>query len=85
MSSEASAIPHARHPSWRPWQNPIFGRYCRSRLRLRGLGIALLLIVLIAGFIVALVSSVGARTGASPVDAARSAIIPLLVVQGLIL
>jgi hypothetical protein len=71
--------------SWAVWENPIFRRYCRSRLRLRGLGISLLVTVLIAGFIAALVSSIGVRTGALPSDAARGAIIPLLVLQALIL
>jgi len=41
--------------------------------------------VLITGFIVAFVSSIGVAGSMSPVDAARTGIIPLLVVQGLIL
>ena len=67
------------------WRNPIFARYCRSRLRARGLGVALLITVLVAGFMVALVSSIGVRSGTNPVDSARAGIIPLIVVQGLIL
>ena len=67
------------------WRNPIFARYCRSRLRARGLGVALLITVLVAGFMVALVGSIGLRSGTNVVDSARAGIIPLIVVQGLIL
>jgi len=74
-----------RHRSWALWKNPIFLRYCRSRLRARGLGVALLIAVLIAGFIVAMAHSAGVRSGMKPWDAARTAIIPLMVVQSLIL
>ncbi|MFZ9941357.1 MAG: hypothetical protein ACO3F7_04315, partial [Luteolibacter sp.] len=74
-----------RHAAWRIWENPIFLRYCRSRLRLRGLGIALLITLLIAAFISGLVQSIGIRSNTDPVSAARSAIIPLFVFQALIL
>lgn len=70
---------------WKLWENPIFRRYCQSRLRLRDLSAALLLTVLIAGFIVGLVSSIGVRSHETPMDAARTGLIPLLVLQGLIL
>ena len=79
-------LPHpTNHAAWAVWSNPIFRRYCQARLRLRSAGIALLLTLLIAGFIVAMVSSIGTRSFMTPVDAARSGIIPLLVVQALIL
>ena len=74
-----------RHTPWRIWENPIFLRYCRSRLRLRGLGIALLITLLIAAFISGLVQSIGIRSNTDPVSAARNAIIPLFVFQALIL
>jgi hypothetical protein len=73
------------HSPWKPWANPIFRRYCQARLRLRTLGVALLLVVLIAGFFVGLGHSIGVRSRQSPVDAARAVIIPLLVLQGVIL
>ena len=73
------------HSPWKPWANPFFRRYCQARLRPRNLGVALLLVVLIAGFIVGLVSSIGVRSRESPMDAARAGIIPLLVLQGVIL
>ena len=74
-----------RSSVWKLWENPIFRRYCRSRLRFRDLGAALLMTVLIAGFIVGLVSSIGVRSHETPMDAARTGLIPLLVLQGLIL
>jgi hypothetical protein len=71
--------------AWKLWENPIFRRYCQSRLRLHGVGLALLITILIAGFIVGLVGSIGVRSQSNPIDAARTGIIPLLVFQGLIL
>ena len=85
MSGKPPLIPHVRHAPWNAWRNPIFRRYCQSRLRARGLGISLLITVLLAGFIVALVNAIGVREGESQVDVARVTIIPLLVLQGLIL
>src|SRR5262245_24415857 len=37
-------------PAWRLWDNPIFRRYCRSRLRAKGLTTALLLPVIFSAF-----------------------------------
>lgn len=81
MTSEPS--PAAR----KGWQNPIFRRYCRSRLRPRGLGVSLLLTLLITGFIFSMFYTGGMRFHAnvSVVDAARFTIIPVLVIQALIL
>jgi hypothetical protein len=76
---------HIIHSPWKPWANPIFRRYCQSRLRFRTASAALLLTVLIAGFIVAMVTSIGVRARENPIDAARRGIIPLLVLQGVIL
>lgn len=75
-----------RHSPWKIGSNPIFRRYCRSRLRPRGLGVALLISVLIAGFVFFMVRF-GARyrTDMGIVDVERSALIPLFVVQALIL
>ncbi|WP_193214107.1 hypothetical protein [Luteolibacter marinus] len=75
----------SRHPAWKFWTNPIFRRYCRSRLRPRGLGIWVLITVLFAGFIVSMASSIGVRTHLDAEDAARGAILPLLVLQGIVL
>jgi hypothetical protein len=75
----------SRHPAWKIWSNPVFRRYCRSRLRPQGLGISLLVTVLIAGFVVAMFRAVSLRSGLDASDAARSVIIPLLFLQGVIL
>lgn len=85
MNANNQAPEFTRYAPWRIWGNPIFLRYCRSRLRLRGLGIALLITLLIAAFISGLVQSIGIRSDADPISAARNAIIPLLVFQALIL
>ncbi len=86
MNPEISTHPATRHPSWKIWANPIFRRYCRSRLRPRGLGVALLITVLIAGFIFFLSRAIGThRTSLSLLDAERGSLIPLLVLQALIL
>jgi hypothetical protein len=85
MTTEALPTAPQRHAPWGIWGNPIFRRYCQSRLRLRGLGIGLLIVVLLSGFITAFVISIGIRNESSTSDAARAGIIPLLVLQGLIL
>jgi len=85
MNSAASIKPPVRHAAWNIWANPIFRRYCQSRLRPQGLGLALLITVLIAGFIVGMGNSIGIRSHMAVADAARNGIIPLLVVQGIIL
>lgn len=73
-------------PGWKIWANPIFRRYCRSRLRPRGLGVALLITVLLAGFIFFVSRSVGIyQMRLNPADAERTTIIPLLIFQGIIL
>jgi hypothetical protein len=75
-----------RHAGWKIWENPIFRRYCRSRLRLRGLFVALLIAVLVAGFIFFMSRTFGMhRAHLSVADAERGALIPLLVFQSLIL
>ena len=50
MNPETSTVPTC-HSAWNLWRNPIFRRYCQSRLRPRGLAIWLLITVLISGFI----------------------------------
>ena len=85
MSAREETITPVRPSLWNVWGNPIFRRYCQSRLRAQGLGVMLLLAILIAGFTVALTSSIGVRIGTAPSDAARGSIIPLLVIQGVIL
>jgi hypothetical protein len=73
------------HSAWKVWSNPIFRRYCRSRLRPAALGVVMLITLIIAGFIVAMANPVAIRSGMNPVDAARTGVIPLLVFQCVIL
>ena len=75
----------AGHPAWKVWSNPILHRYRRSRLRARNLTLGCCITFLISAFIVGITSSFGIRTEADPVSSARSAIIPLLVLQAFIL
>lgn len=74
------------HSAWNIWSNPIFRRYCQSRLRPQGLGIALLITLLVASFIFFMARMVGtSQMQLKPLDAERIAIIPLLIFQALIL
>jgi hypothetical protein len=76
----------ACHPTWKLWHNPIFRRYCRSRLRPRGLGVALLLSVLVSGFLFFIARAISVnQMGLSTSDAERGALIPLLLLQAIIL
>jgi hypothetical protein len=73
-------------PVWMVWANPVFRRYCRSRLRPRALGLSLLLALLLGGFLFALPRTIGIHEGGLDlVDAERLPLIPLLFLQGLIL
>jgi hypothetical protein len=84
MNSDPSTAHHHYSP-FTVWNNPIFRRYCQSRLRIRGIGIALLLTILIAGFLVAMVTTISVRSTTTASDAARNCLIPLFVIQCLIL
>jgi hypothetical protein len=75
-----------RHYAWNILGNPIFRRYCRSRLRPVGLIAGVVVAVVIAGFIFALTRSLAIfQARLDPVDAERTVLIPLLVFQSLIL
>lgn len=67
------------------WRNPAFVRFCRSRLRLRKSIFWYLLTLIVTTFIVSILYIVRTNSSTPPQDAARSAWIPLLVIQGLIL
>ncbi len=91
MSTERNAHendpdPAAWPPAWKIWANPIFRRYCRSRLRARGLGVWMLLTLLISGFIFFFARWVSLyEAGMDVVDAERTPLIPLLIFQGIVL
>ncbi|MDB4143604.1 hypothetical protein N9733_09095 [Akkermansiaceae bacterium] len=73
-------------PFWQIWANPIVRRYARSRLRAVGAFSSLLVFLMIAGFIFFLARQASmSRGGMEIVDAARTPILPLLVLQGIIL
>lgn len=74
-----------QHPFWMIWANPIVRRYARSRLRPVGLGVWLLLVVMIAGFMFFTARAAGLRSDMDIVDVARIPLIPLLFLQGIIL
>lgn len=74
------------HSAWNIRRNPIFLRYCQSRLRPQGLGVALLITLLISGFIYFLSRTIGIhKMFLSVQDAERVAILPLFVFQSLVL
>ena len=72
-------------PVWAIWANPIFRRYCRSRLRPKGLGAMLLMILILAGFFFGLFRAMAMREFSDSIDFERAPLISLLVIQGLIL
>jgi hypothetical protein len=85
MTRAASQSPFIRHSAWKIWANPIFRRYCQSRLRVHSVLIFVFITVLIAGFMVALPHSIAVRIRQTPADAARVSLLFLLGLQGLII
>ena len=67
------------------WRNPVFRRYCRSRLRLKGAIIWYLLAIIIPTFSVALSYILMTNSGIPAESAARRLWISLIVLQGAIL
>ena len=67
------------------WRNPIFRRYCRSRLRFKGALVWYLLVVIVATFVVSLTYVLMVNSNVPPEAAARRLWFPLLMIQGLIL
>ena len=62
MKDEAPSITKLRPPPmWQLWNNPIFRRYFRSRLRPQGLSVALIITLVIGGFIYLFVPAVNKR------------------------
>lgn len=73
-------------PAWKIWENPIWRRYCRSRLRPQGLAVWLTLTLLLAGFLFFILRTVTLyRGGMATADAERAPILPVLAVGGFIL
>lgn len=71
---------------WKLWANPIIRRYARARLRPHALGVALILTLMVAGFIFFSTRTVSMyRGGMAVVDAERIPLLPLMALQALIL
>ena len=85
MNADRTGSNHNEVSAWRLWENPVLRRYVRSRLRSRDLALGLCITLVLSAFIVGISYSLGIRTESDPVSAARSAIIPLLVLQAFIL
>ncbi len=67
------------------WDNPVFQRFRRSRLRARKAVFWYLLTLILTTFVVMMGYIVRTNSGVPEADAARSLWLPLLVIQGLIL
>lgn len=66
-------------------RNPIFIRFCRSELRFRKAIFWYLLTVIVCAFTVAIIYVPQIVRDRDPIDAARAALLPLLIIQGIIL
>ncbi|NNE93451.1 MAG: hypothetical protein HKN23_17535 [Verrucomicrobiales bacterium] len=72
--------------SWNLWRNPIFRRYCKSQLRPVSTAIWAITVLVFTTFCFLMVYIGTTQFGDSePREAARLAMIPVLVIQGLIL
>ncbi|MFO7725244.1 MAG: hypothetical protein R6V45_06805 [Oceanipulchritudo sp.] len=67
------------------FKNPILIRFCRSELRLRKSIFWYLLTLVVSAFSVAIIYVPQVVRGQDPVEAARSALLPLIIIQGVIL
>ena len=65
--------------------NPIFIRFCRSELRLRKALFWYLLILIVTAFTVSIIYAPTVVSGGAPESAARAALLPLMIIQGIIL
>jgi hypothetical protein len=66
-------------------KNPIFIRFCRSELRYKKAIFWYLLTFIATAFTVAVTYAPQVTQGRDPVDAARTALLPVMVIQGIIL
>ncbi|MEX0322070.1 MAG: hypothetical protein AB3N63_07920 [Puniceicoccaceae bacterium] len=67
------------------WRNPIFIRFCRSELRVKKAIFWYLLTFIVTTFTVAMIYTPQVINGREAQDAARSAFLPILIIQGVIL
>jgi hypothetical protein len=66
-------------------QNPIFIRFCRANLRVKKAVFWYLLTVIVCAFTLAMIYVPQVVRDRDPMDAARAALLPLLIIQGIIL
>lgn len=86
MTPTSTANSSPEPPLWKLWENPIFRRYCTSRLRAKGVMIGGFLVLLLAGFVFALArEAVLGRSSGTPEAAARMTIVPLVILQAFLL
>ncbi len=88
--TSSTAVPDSQPqpvlPIWAIWENPIFIRYTRSRLRTQSFAFAATFWLIIAAFFMFGTSAWSTyREHAMPVDAARAALGPLIILQAFIL
>lgn len=82
--AQAESVVRSRLRGW--WPNPIFRRFARSRLRPQALSASLLIVVLLAAFLFFLARTTSLYRGHMvATDAERTAILPLLALQAVIL
>lgn len=85
QQNHPTPTPQACH-FWELWKNPIFLRYCRSRLRPAALGVACLITLLVNGFIFQMIRTVSDnRSALDQMDIERSPLVVLLIIQAIIL
>jgi len=65
--------------------NPIFQRFCRSELRVKKAIFWYLLVIIVCAFTVAVIYIPQVTRGQDTITAARAALLPMLIIQGLIL
>lgn len=66
-------------------KNPIFIRFCRSNLRVKKAVFWYLLTTIVCAFTVAMIYVPQVVRDRDPMDAARAALVPMLIIQGIIL
>ena len=72
--------------AWEIWKNPIFLRYCRSRLRPTAISVSILISVMMSGFLFQMIRTVSANNENFTIeDIERTPLTALLVFQGFIL
>ncbi|HSH09142.1 MAG TPA: hypothetical protein VK995_02055, partial [Oceanipulchritudo sp.] len=67
------------------WRNPIFIRFCRSELRFKKAIFWYMLTLIVTAFTVSVIYAPQVVRGREAMDAARQALLPILIIQGIIM